>query len=239
MWGKDAHSKMNEPLERLVRRRLNRTASVVTPSAILARADMPHDAQRYARSAVFLLASVTVGGKHFACDVLNISAGGALIRCEDALPTDAPLEISIADYPALRAQIVRSNGNNHGIAFEGDAAGIARLVDEILLDAPHQRDKRLFPRRLVLLAASFYLGDEFVKCKVQNISAGGFYAKSEKSPEAGTVIEFNLARFGTMPVRVIWSNEKGMGGVFLETSSQIINRIGHLLPGPSSAVAQR
>ena len=230
---------MDEPLERLVRRRLSRTESVVTPSATLAREDMPHDAQRYARSAVFLHASIAAGDKHYACDVLNISAGGALIRCEDDLPTDAPFEIRIADYPALSAQVVRSKEKNHGIAFEGDAAGIARLVDEILLDAPHQRDKRSFPRRLVLLAASYYLGDEFVKCKVQNISAGGFFAKTEKPPEAGSTIEFNLARFGTMPVRVIWSNEKGMGGVFLETSSQIINRIGHLLPGPSSADSQR
>ena len=129
---------------------------------------------------------------------------------------DRPFEITIADYPPLKAQIVRTHQDNHGIAFDGDAKEIANLVDEILLETPHQRDKRSFPRRLVLLSSSFYLGDEFVKCKVQNISAGGFFAKVDKCPEAGTTIEFNLARFGTMPVRVIWANEKGMGGVFLE-----------------------
>ena len=179
------------------------------------------------------------GGQVTDCDVLNISAGGALIRCEQGLPIDGPFEITIADYPPLTAQIVRTHQDNHGIAFDGDAKEIANLVDEILLDAPHHRDKRSFPRRLVLLAASFYLGDEFVKCKVQNISAGGFFAKSDKCPEAGTTIEFNLARFGTMPVRVIWANEKGMGGVFLETSAQIIQRIGHLLPGVPDAKPAR
>ena len=230
---------MDDPLRQLVRRRLNRADSGTTPASKLAREDMPQDAQRYARSAVFLQANVASGGQVTDCDVLNISAGGALIRCEQGLPIDGPFGITIADYPPLTAQIVRTHQDNHGIAFDGDAKEIANLVDEILLDAPHHRDKRSFPRRLVLLAASFYLGDEFVKCKVQNISAGGFFAKSDKCPEAGTTIEFNLARFGTMPVRVIWANEKGMGGVFLETSAQIIQRIGHLLPGVPDAKPAR
>lgn len=230
---------MDDNIRNLVRRRLGRATSGATPVPPSAQEDMPHDSQRYARSAVFLPAKIAANSKVHACDVLNISAGGALIRCPEKLKLNGPFELAISDYPTLTAKIVRSHQDNHGIAFEGDVKMIASLVDEILLDAPHQRDKRSFPRRLVLLAASFYLGDEFVKCKVQNISAGGFFAKTEKCPEAGTEIEFNLARFGTMPVRVLWSNERGMGGVFLENSAEIANRIGHLLPGASDPKSVR
>ena len=96
---------------------------------------MPQEARRYARIAVHLRATVTAGDQVYTCDVLNISAGGALIRCEEELRVDGPFEIKIEDFPALRAQIVHTNQTNHGIAFQGDPKYNSKLVEEILVVA--------------------------------------------------------------------------------------------------------
>ena len=74
-------------------------------------------------------------------------------------------------------------------------------------------------------------GDQFIQGKVHNLSAGGVQVKVDAILEPRQTLELNLARFGVMPVRAIWSNDDGMGACFLDATIDIFNRIGHLLPG--------
>ena len=195
---------------------------------------MPNDRQRYRRSAVFLPATVSIDGKSIGCDVLNISAGGALIRTAQPDSVEGEFVIDIEGLDSLKAEVVRTSQNNLGIAFHEDPKIIGEKVAALLAAAPHKREKRHYPRRLVLLAVSFYVGDQFVQGKVHNISAGGVNVKADVLPEPQQTIELNLARFGVMPVRVIWTTESAMGASFLDSPHKIMNRIGHLLPNPSS-----
>ena len=126
---------MDGPKEKLIQRPSSRVAPKPQPPLVPATEDMPQDARRYVRIAVLFRATVTAGDHVYTCDVLNISAGGAFIRCEEKLRVDGPFEIKIEDFPALRAQIVHTNQTNHGIAFQGDPKYNSKLVQEILAGA--------------------------------------------------------------------------------------------------------
>ncbi len=192
---------------------------------------IPNDKQRFKRCAVFLRATINVDNQPYDCEVLNISAGGALIRVSGTPEFDGEFTINMEGFPPLSAEVVRTHQNNHGIAFREDPKKVAEMVAELLASSPHAREQRRFPRRLVLLAASFYVGDRFVQAKVHNLSAGGAYIKADTLPDPGQTIDLNLARFGIMRVRVVWTDEGAMGVNFVDPTSEIIKRIGHLLPG--------
>jgi hypothetical protein len=192
--------------------------------------DQPQDRQRYNRSAVFAPAVIRADDETYECDVLNVSAGGALIRTRRPFSYSGTFAICIAGLEELRAQLVRTHENNHGIAFEEDPGYTAGIVKELLMNPAYSRDHRSHPRRLVFLAGSFYLGGHYVRCKIQNLSVGGLFVRSEAIADPGEEIELTIARFGVMPVRVVWSNEHGMGCHFLDPPAEIIARIGHLLP---------
>ncbi len=126
---------MDGPMDKLIQRPSSRVAPKPQPPLAPATGDMPQDARRYARVAVLLRATATAGDHVYACEVLNISAGGALIRCEEELRVDGLFEIKIEDFPALRAEIVHTNQTNYGIAFQGDPKYNSKLVQEILAGA--------------------------------------------------------------------------------------------------------
>lgn len=195
---------------------------------------MPHEAQKYKRTAVFLSATVNTDGQAIPCDVLNISAGGALIRTHDAAVIEGPFTIQIQDCEPLKAEVVRSQDDKYGITFQETPKKVAALLEDMLLASPHSREQRNHPRRLVLLGASFYVGDQFVQGKVNNISAGGLCMKAQPLPEPGQTIELNLGRFGTMSVQVVWADDEAMGARFTDPVTQVLERIGHLLPGVSA-----
>jgi len=192
---------------------------------------MPNDKQKYRRSTVFLPAKITTDGRTIECDVLNISAGGALIQTAKATPIEGEFFIEIEGFDALKAEAVRTHQNKLGIAFHDDPKTVGELVAKILSTAQHNQEQRAFPRRLVLLAVSFYVGDQFVQGKIHNLSAGGAYVRADTLPAVGETVELNLARFGTMPARVVWTNDIAMGMCFLDPPPEIMARVGHLLPG--------
>lgn len=191
---------------------------------------MPHDKQKYKRTAVFLPATVEAAGRTFQCDVLNISAGGALIRMHEQAEIKGVFSIEIQGHATLQAEVARAHGDKYGIAFQEDPKAVAALVEELLQASPHNREQRSHPRRLVLLGASYYVGDQFVQGKVCNISAGGLCVRADTLPEPGQTLDLNLGRFGTMPVHVIWANDEAMGARFLDPAPDVIKRIGRLLP---------
>ena len=71
---------MDGPMDKLIQRPSSRVAPKPQPPLAPATGDMPQDARRYARVAVLLRAPAPAGDHVYACAVLNISAGGALIR---------------------------------------------------------------------------------------------------------------------------------------------------------------
>jgi len=221
---------MSKPSENLLARRKSLTPEVSDWTTRADRDAMPNDKQKYRRSAVYLPAVIKSGGKTIVCDVLNISAGGALIRTAQSTPIEGEFVIEIEGVEQLKAEVVRSHRHNHGIAFHEDPKKVGEMVAELLAAAPHTKEKRVFPRRLVLLAVSFYVGDQFVQGKIHNLSAGGVHVRADVLPEVGESMELNLSRFGVMRVRVVWTSESAMGACFLDTSREIMDRIGHLLP---------
>ena len=188
---------------------------------------------RYRRTAVLMPAVIRDGACETACQVLNISASGALIRVPAGAVPEMSFTIQIEHHQPFQAEVVRRGHDDQwGIAFFDSPRQVQAIIGQILDDQDSNRDQRLFPRRLVMLAGSFYLGDQFVQCRIRNLSVGGAFLKAPVHLGPGHRIGLRIDRFGTMPAAVVWLSRRGMGASFLEESAVILDRIGHLLPPP-------
>lgn len=192
----------------------------------------PHN-PRYQRTAVLLPAVIQDGEHEVACQVLNISASGALVRVPDGAAPADQFTMRIEPHQTFRAQVVRKGqGDQWGVAFFDNPRLVQMVIDQILSDSDRNRDLRRFPRRRVMLAGSFYLGDQFTQCRIHNLSVGGAFLNAPVRLCPGHGVGLRIDRFGTMPARVVWFSSRGMGMAFADEPAVILDRIGHLLPPP-------
>ena len=185
---------------------------------------------RFRRTAVLLPAVIRNRAGDIACQVLNISASGALIRIPSGAEPANAFAFRIERHPDLYAEVVRNHGDQFGIAFIDRHGQVQAIIDRLLSDTASNRDLRRFPRRLVLLSGSFYLGDQLVPFSVHNLSAGGAFLAAPARLGRGHEIRLRVDRFGTMPAAVVWSSRAGMGASFWDEPTAVLDRIGHLLP---------
>ncbi len=207
-------------------------------SKVLGSSDSPlvaprRDLQQHRRSAIFAPAMLEAGGEMFEGQVLNISRGGALVEIDRPFSPAGEFAIRIDGNAPLQAILVRSNEGKHGIAFREDTNTVAVVVERLLAAQDNVSDLREHPRRLVLLGASFHFEGAEVICKIQNISRGGVYVRSETPLVEPTNFSLTIGRFGAMSVRAVRLETAGMGCQFLEEPADIEARIGHLLPAAS------
>jgi hypothetical protein len=204
-------------------------------SKVLGSSDSPlvaprRDLQQHRRSAIFAPAMLEADGKMFEVQVLNISRGGALVEIDRPFSPADEFSIRIDGNAPLQAILVRSTEGKHGIAFREDPNTVAAVVERLLAAQDNVADLRAHPRRLVLLGASFHFDGAEVVCKIQNISRGGVFVRSETPLVEPADFSLTIGRFGAMSVRTKRLSESGMGCAFLEEPAEVEARIGHLLP---------
>ena len=190
------------------------------------------DKQRYRRNAVIAPAMIESAGTVFECQVLNISTGGALVRIEQPFAPEDIFTIRIDGSEPLQAVLMRHNNGSHGIAFREDPARIDKIIDDLLSSKGSVSELRVHPRRLVRLSGSFYLDGHRVICTIQNLSLGGAFVRSNEIVPLDTPFELDIARFGTMPLRPVRIDPRGMGCMFDAEPQEVLERIGHLLLDP-------
>ncbi len=66
------------------------------------------------------------------CDVLDVSANGALIRTSTPLTTDSWVTLGIAHFGKVHAQVVWCKDNLAGIQFAADPRYVARMIRRLL-----------------------------------------------------------------------------------------------------------
>jgi hypothetical protein len=67
-------------------------------------------------------------GQVVECSVLNLSLGGAFVKCELALPKDTELDLEIVRFGTFRARVARSADGGMGCLFR---VGTEEVVDRL------------------------------------------------------------------------------------------------------------
>jgi len=189
---------------------------------------------RHKRCAVFVPAVLRSGDLVASADILNMSAGGALIRTTAPLNAGDELDLDIEGYETLQANVVHGRDGRFGLAFDADPRVVSHMLARILANPNTNRDAREYPRRLVLLGASYNGPDGRVDCRILNISARGAFMETPHPLPEDTRFDLTVARFGTVATKVVWSDEHGMGIEFAEDPETVRQRFGQLLPAPKT-----
>lgn len=90
------------------------------------------EARRYARTTVLWTGTLLCQELRFECVIVNISAGGALLRVEGASSCTSPVKIDNPRLGELSGQIVWRKENELGIAFSDEPETVAAAIGKAL-----------------------------------------------------------------------------------------------------------
>lgn len=156
---------------------------------------------------------LTEKGDERAAVVLNISAGGAILRAKFPPAFGQSVVLYIDQIGRVEAKVVRSSPDSFAVSYRKRRAKHAKIADN-LTTALHNRrrgaDRRNSPRVGHDAPATVYLEDGTqLQCSILDISLTG--ASIEISPRPPLGMHLILGR---MTAKVVRRHEKGVGIVF-------------------------
>jgi hypothetical protein len=168
-------------------------------------------------------------GREARCTILDLSPGGAAIRCELAPDADAAVVVYVDGFGRFEGVVARPGGAvSFGVAFHCTAAKRERtaeqltlflnksLVDETVLRRHERSSQKGF--------AKFTRADgQIVNCEVMDISVGGVSLKTDIKPPIG---EFVL--IAQIAGRIARHHEHGVGIEFVGREAQAPEPAQHL-----------
>lgn len=174
-----------------------------------------------ARRSVLWPADICCGDQVVACEILNISAGGAKVRAKASFQYDLPIILQIDQVNALAGEVIWLNGEDLGIRFHEQPDKVAELVRNGLerLSGPQERRKHL--RGLVFCSGKIYSGYRVADCQIVNISAGGAKVRVDQAMEHDTPITLAIDQVGELQGEVVWQAGNDLSIRFLDTSSDV------------------
>ncbi|MEK7266677.1 MAG: PilZ domain-containing protein [Pseudomonadota bacterium] len=184
------------------------------PTAAPAPELSPDERRRHRRVGLTLKARVLKqGGDEEPCLVVNISAGGALLKAVNPPLAGEKVVVYIDDVGRYEGLVIRSAKHHFAVDYRARKAKTRRAADNLThaLNTPHMRlDRRQNPRiqqdqPTVLTLES---GESFA-CEILDISLTGASIAIEPKPALGAVVTV-----GRTPAKVVRRHEKGVGVVF-------------------------
>ena len=163
---------------------------------------------------------MTTDGHERAGVVLNISAGGAMLRAKYPPAFGQSIILYIDQIGRIEGKVVRSNKNCFAVSYHKRRDKSAKVADQ-LTSALNQRrrstDRRINPRIIHDARATVYLEDgRAFDCSILDISLTG--ASIEISPRPPLGMHLILGR---MTAKVVRRHENGVGVVFLGSSERM------------------
>jgi c-di-GMP-binding flagellar brake protein YcgR len=157
---------------------------------------------------------LTEAGDERAGVVLNISAGGAMLRAKHPPAFGQSVVLYIDQIGRVEGKVVRSSQNCFAVTYQKRRAKSAKIADHLTTALNQRRrgtDRRMTPRVNHDTTATVYLEDgrEF-QCAILDISLTG--ASIEISPRPPLGMHLILGR---MTAKVVRRHEKGVGVVFI------------------------
>lgn len=96
-----------------------------------ARKSMP-ERRRFERATVLWSGHLVHGDQALACLIVNISAGGAMVRTDDAAICPASVTLRSARIGDLAAEVTWRKNNEMGLKFLDDDQTVAALIGKAL-----------------------------------------------------------------------------------------------------------
>jgi PilZ domain len=152
------------------------------------------------------------------CRVVDLSAGGAGILCEDMPPLNTYVVFYADGFGRFEAVVARVDGHVLALRFVCSEPKRARLVEKLkhYVEAGSADATALRRHRRVGVAPIPHFtreGGERVDCEVIDISLAGASLRTRARPPVGEMI-----LIGLMPARVVRQHESGIGIAFTTVS---------------------
>lgn len=152
-------------------------------------------------------------GEEQACLVINISAGGALMRTKNPPAFGRPVVLYIDELGRFEGRVIRSGGNSFAVNYEKRREKSARTADgltEVVNRGRRARDRRAGPRiRHDAPAVVHFEDGRTEQCAIMDISLTGASIEISPRPPLGTHLIL-----GRMTAKVVRRHEKGVGVIF-------------------------
>jgi len=132
-------------------------------------------------------------GREARCSVVDLSPGGAAIRCETVPEMGMPVVLYVDGFGRFEGVVARRDGGNFGVSFHCTASKRERTAEQLTLflnkalvdDSVLRRHERSQSRGF----AKFTRADgQIVNCEVMDISVGGVSLKSDIKPPIGEFV---------------------------------------------------
>lgn len=159
-------------------------------------------------------------GRESRCSVVDLSPGGAAIRCESIPELGTPVVLYVDNFGRFEGVVARKDGAGFGVAFQSTAAKRERTAEQLTLflnkalvdDSVLRRHERSSQKGF----AKFTRADgQIVNCEVMDISVGGVSLKTDIKPLIG---EFVL--IAQIAGRVARHHAEGIGIEFVGRENQ-------------------
>lgn len=170
--------------------------------------------RRYRRVDLALKARVLkANGEEEPCLVVNVSAGGALLKAVNPPQAGEKVVVYIDNMGRYEGHVIRSAKHHFAVDYRGRRAKTKRAADNLTyaLNTPHMRlDRRVNPRiRSDEPTVLTLENGETISCEILDISLTGASIAVDPKPPLGAHVAV-----GRMAAKVVRRHEKGVGVVF-------------------------
>lgn len=216
-----------------------------TPASAANKRVGQHDRRRHLRANLPLKASfLNDHGVEQACLVVNISAGGALVRTKNPPPFGKTVVLYVDQLGRFEGRVIRSGSASFAVSYEKRRERTARTADdltELVNKGRRSRDRRSGPRIRQNAPAVVHFEDgRTEQCAILDISLTGASIEISPRPPLGTHLIL-----GRMTAKVVRRHEKGVGVVFTGGAKRMddvvagASAVGVDAPPPSGAAVAR
>lgn len=177
--------------------------------------------RRYHRKSVQLAARyLGPDGEEADCQVINISAAGALLSANNPPPKDSDVILYIEEVGRFPATVVRASERSFAVKYKSSRAKTSRAADAIMqaihfVGRPFDRRKALRIKTSDAATAIFEDGTE-VDCSILDMSLTGASLEIKKRPPIGSIISL-----GKMSAKVLRHHAKGVVVTFEKADERL------------------
>lgn len=168
------------------------------------------------------------------CLVMNISAGGALLRAKAPPAEKSNVVLYIDEIGRFEGTVVRTGKHSFAVDYRGRRSKSRRTADALTLTLHNhstRSDRRTTPRiRQDSLATIVFESGETQSCSILDISLTGASIEIDPRPPLGT-----LLTLGKMSAKVVRRHEKGVGVVFTGSALRMEDAINQTSGDPDTA----
>lgn len=163
---------------------------------------------------------LTDPGEDFPCVVVNLSAGGALLRAKNPPEVGQSVVIYIDDVGRFEGKVIRSGNHSFAVDYRSRRAKSKRTADaliQVMNKTDDNKDRRKAPRIKTDSDATVIFEDgETVPCAIRDISLTGASIELDPAPQLGAQLQL-----GKMMAKVVRRFDGGVGVVFTGSASHL------------------